>query len=320
MTLRRVKFRSMVPLLLLAAAVPGHSITIQYAGGFGTGSDNFTGVANLSGCSGALLADGTHVITAAHCVANVSVGGGGQTVLTSNGIDHLLFFTHSFPGGVSDSVTGVHFNPLTTLWFPTDLANSGLMYDIAILDLGAPAPADATRYNLDLSGNAVTNHSPVVMAGWGLGGFPGGSVQNTGGERRAGTNTVAGTFDTASDGALTTTLLDNPIGLLWTTTGDTSTSSNTTGLTNAGDSGGPLTFNDNLIGITSFGSLPRGGPNPSDFIVRIGGAPYESGFANLADPGNADFLNSELAPEPGTWMLAAGGTLLVWLRRRASSR
>ena len=204
------------------------------------------------------------------------------------------------------------------LWFPTDLANSGLMYDLAILDLAAPAPADATRYNLDLSGFAIAHNSPVVMAGWGLGGFPGGDIGGTGGTRRGGTNTVAGIiteeFDPFLPGDPHVTLTDNPIALQWTTTSDTNNPNNTLGLSNAGDSGGPLLYNGNLIGITNFGNVPRGG------ILPIGPT-YTDGYANLADPGNADWLNAELeAPEPGTWMLAASGALLAVLRRRASRR
>lgn len=316
MVLRSMKFGSLAALLFLAAS-PGYSVTIQYIGGFGTGSGNFTGVANLSGCSGALLEDGMHVLTAAHCAASISVDSLGQTVLTPN-IPSLSFFTPTDPGGIADTVTGVQFNPLTKLWFPTDLANSGLMYDLAILDLAAPAPADATRYTLDLSGFAVAHNSAVVMAGWGLGGYPGGSVDGTGGTRRGGTNTVAGVFTTASDGSLVVTLTDKPIALQWTTTSDINNPNNTLGLTNAGDSGGPLLYNGNLIGITSFGNLPRGDSSGSTIQV---GVTYDAGFANLADPGNADWLNSELeAPEPGTWMLAASGALLALLRRRASRR
>ncbi len=320
MAVRRMEFGSALPLLFLAVALPGYSVTIQYSGGFGTGSGNFTGVANLGGCSGALLADGIHVLTAAHCAASIAVNGT-QTVLTPD-ITGLGFFTPLFPNGIADAVIGVHINPLAALWFPTDLANSALMYDLAILDLAAPAPADATRYNLDLSGFAIAHNSPVTMAGWGLGGFPSGSVAGTGGTRRAGTNTVAGVFDTAVDGALSVNLLDTPIELLWTTTGPPNNSNdildpnNTLGLSNAGDSGGPLLFNGNLIGITAFGNLPRGGLSGDIVLV---GQTYDAGYMNLANPGNTNFLNSVLTvtPEPGTWILAAAGALLVSMRRRA---
>jgi hypothetical protein len=316
MTVRKMKFRSTLPLLLLAA-LPAHSVTIQYAGGFGGGAGNFTGVANLFGCSGALMADGVHVITAAHCAASVSVNGLNQTVLTPT-ISGLSFFTTTNPGGIFDAVTGVHFNPLTALWFPTDPANSLLMYDVAILDLAAPAPADATRYNLDLSGFAIANNSPVVLAGWGLGGFPGGTINGTGGDRRGGTNTVAGVFTSADDSNLpgdpVVALADLPIGLLWTTTSNTSTPGNTLGLGNGGDSGGPLLYNGNLIGVLSFGDLPQSGTLPI-------GQTYENGYVNLSNPGNVSWLDSlglGDAPEPGTWMMAAGGALLLFLRRRAT--
>ena len=61
MAVRSMKFGSLVALLFLAA-VPGYSVSIQYIGGSGTGSGNFTGVANLSGCSGALLAIATALL------------------------------------------------------------------------------------------------------------------------------------------------------------------------------------------------------------------------------------------------------------------
>jgi hypothetical protein len=271
-----------------------------------------------------LLADGVHVLTAAHCASSTwYVNSAGQTVL-SQSIYGLSFFTGGYPGGISDAVTGVQFNPLTSAWFNAD-PSYGLMYDVAILDLATPAPADATRYNLDLSGYAIDHNSGVVMAGWGLGGYPGGEIggsspTGTSGSRRAGTNTVAGLRTTIDDpnlaGDPSVTLNDTPIMLLWTTTSDTGTPTNTTGLSNGGDSGGPLLYNGNLIGITSFGDLPRGG------ILPIGQT-YEADYMNLANPGNAGWLNSILqqeVPEPGTWMLAAGGALLGLLRRRAIRR
>src|ERR1039458_849582 len=115
MTARRMKFMGTLPLLLLAA-VPAHAVTTQFPGGYIT---DFSGLANLGGCSGVLLADGMHVLTAAHCAATVSVNGLFQTVLTPN-ITGLSFFTPSDPNGLPDAVTGVQFNPLTSVWYPTD--------------------------------------------------------------------------------------------------------------------------------------------------------------------------------------------------------
>lgn len=319
LTVRRVEFDCRLPLLFLAAVLSAHAVTIQYSGGYGGGSGNFTGVADLSGCSGVLLADGIHVLTAAHCVANVTVNAQFQTILTPV-TPSLFFFTPTDPNGIADAVTGIQFNPLTTAWFNSD-PTAGLTYDLAILDLSAPAPADATRYNLDLSGDAITNHGAVVMAGWGYGGYPttaadcaadpNACIDGTEGTRRAGTNTVAGVFTSVQDGSLSANLPDTPIALEWTTTSDTNNPNDTTGLPNGGDSGGPLLYNGNLIGITSFGNLPRGGVVPE-------GSTFEAGYVDLANPGNADWLDSVLdeAPEPGTWMLAAGGALLLFLCRR----
>src|ERR1022692_4112382 len=111
MAVHSMKFGSLTALLFLAA-VPGYSVTTQYPGGY---ISDFSGVANLSGCSGALLADGMHVLTAAHCAASWSVNSGGQTVLTQD-IFGLSFFTGTYPSGFSDAVTGVQFNPLTAVW------------------------------------------------------------------------------------------------------------------------------------------------------------------------------------------------------------
>jgi hypothetical protein len=311
------RFQILTPFWLLGlAAIPAFSVTIQYSGGSGTGSGNFTGVANLNGCSGALLADGLHVLTAAHCVGNVSVVGG-QTVVTPNGISSLSFFTNAFPNGFADGVVGVHFDPSLALWFPTDLVHSLLMYDLAVLDLAAPAPVDATRYQLDLSGSAIANNGAVVLAGWGLGGSPGGVVNGTGGTRRGGTNNVAGIFATADDpflaGDPSVDLTDTPIALLWTTSNDTNTPSNTTGLGNGGDSGGPLLYNGKLIGILSFGDLPRSGVLPYNTT-------YYNGYMNLANPGIANWLENQLAPEPGTLLPGAGAMVLLLLRRRMAHR
>jgi hypothetical protein len=263
------------------------------------------------------MADGIHVLTAAHCVANISTNASNQTILTRNGLSSLSFFTPTYSGGFADSITGVQFNPLTTLMFPADPSFGLLEYDIAIIDLATPAPADATRYNLDLSGYGVTHSVPVTLGGWGFGGYPGGNVSGTAGTRRGGTNVTDGYFGSATDSNLppaqqTITLPDTPIALQWTTSSDVNNPSDTTGLGNSGDSGSPLIYNGDVIGILDFGNLPNHGVLPI-------GVTYENGYADLANPGNANFLEGLLgsAPEPGTWALSAAGALLVWLRRRA---
>jgi hypothetical protein len=293
---------------LLLAASPAFPIALQYSPTFTTGSGGLSGVVNLGGCSGALLADGLHVITAAHCAASIGTNGV-DTFLTPFNNMHAGIFTNTT--SVSIPVTAVHLNPLTALWFPSDFANTNLlMYDLAILDLATVAPADATRYNLDLTGDAIVNNSAVTLAGWGLGGYPGGTVGNAG-DRRSATNTVAGVFTQATDPNIpaTISLPDLPIALAWTTTADINNPSNTTGLGNHGDSGGPLTYNGNLIGVLSFGTLPASG------TIAIGQT-YLNGYTDLAVAGNADWLLQTLAPEPGTWAMAIGGAIVLALARR----
>jgi hypothetical protein len=317
---QRVNSRLAMPLLLLAAALPALPVTIQYSGSnFLGGSGNLTGVADLGGCSGALMADGIHVLTAAHCVATASTNLAQQTILTPNGLSSLAFFTAADPGGFVDAITGVQLNPLTALMFPADPGYGLLEYDIAIIDLATPAPADATRYNLDLSGFGVTHAVPVTLGGWGFGGYPGGNISGTAGSRRGGTNTTDGYFGSASDPNLppaqqNITLPDTPIALQWTTTSDVNNPNDTTGLGNSGDSGSPLLYNGNVIGILDFGSLPNSGVLPI-------GTTYQNGYADLANPGNANFIESVLngTPEPGTWTLGASGLLMVLTRRRVAN-
>jgi secreted trypsin-like serine protease len=300
---------------MVVAALPAFPIALQYDQVLTTGSGGFPAVVRVGGCSGALLADGVHVLTAAHCAASYNSPDNINTVFTDFVGLTVGIFTSST--SVSIPVAGIHLNPLASLIFPTDPTSQLLMYDLAVLDLATPAPLDANGYALDTSGFAITNNSPVTLAGWGLGGYPGTTAQSSG-SLRAATNTVAGTFTSITDPSATPgfePLPDTPIALFWDTTSDIHNPSNTTGLGDHGDSGGPLLYNNQLIGVLSFGNLPDSGG------AILTGTEYANAYVNLANRGNLDFLNSVLStPEPGTWAMLSIGVLLLGIGRRRVRR
>jgi hypothetical protein len=296
--------------LFLISALPAFPIALQYDQVLTTGSGGYPAVVRIGGCSGALLADGIHVLTAAHCAASYSSPDNVNTVFTDFVGLTVGIFTQTT--SVSIPVAAIHRNPLASLIFPSDPASGLLLYDLAVLDLATPAPADANGYTLDTSGNAITTNGAVTLAGWGLGGYPGTTAQGPG-SLRAATNSVAGVFTSITDPSanpMVEPLPDTPIALFWDTTNDIHNPANTTGLGDHGDSGGPLIYNNQVIGVLSFGNLPDSGGT-----IQVG-TEYANAYANLANRGNLDFLNSVLsAPEPGTWVMFACGLLLLAIGR-----
>jgi hypothetical protein len=86
-------------------------------------------------------------------------------------------------------------------------------------------------------------------------------------------------------------------------------------LGNHGDSGGPLLYNNQLIGVLSFGNLPDSGG------TILTNTQYANAYVNLANRGNLDFLNSVLStPEPGTWAMFSLGALLLGIGRLRARR
>ncbi|MES1258433.1 MAG: trypsin-like serine protease, partial [Acidobacteriota bacterium] len=117
---------------------------------------NLSGVvtvtSSIGGCTGTLLSDGRSILTAGHCVTS-SYGSALASGIT------VTFLGPS--GNVTTSVASVAVNPGWT-------GNSTLGGDLAVLLLSVPAPAFASGY--DLYTGSVPFTSPVVVAGYGLGG------------------------------------------------------------------------------------------------------------------------------------------------------
>jgi hypothetical protein len=107
---------------------------------------------SIANCSGSLLADGTSVLTAGHCVTSAY----GAPIATG--------ITVSFMGSggmVARSVSNVQVDPGYT-------GNSQNGYDLAVLTLSQPAPSFAVGYSL-FTGSLIPS-TPLVIAGYGYGG------------------------------------------------------------------------------------------------------------------------------------------------------
>ena len=290
----------------LAIQAPLMSIVINNTNtlGYVTGDTDYTGVvevvfsqASQPGstfiCSGALVSP-TQILTAGHCISGAE--GWSVTFQTASGTRSI---------GVSDSALDPMFGPL---------GNTGLdVYDVGLLTLSTPAPLGAQIYELDLTPSGfVFGSSTVDMAGYGLGGNPKVGFLG-GGTRRHAQNTLTGVI-VSVNGVYTP---DYP--LYAPLTFGTGTADGT-GLPNAGDSGGPLFFDGQILGVSSFGNLPRSdmpSTGPYEYGVQ-----YYAAFADIANPLIGGWVESELVPEPGTWALVALGGLALCARltRRTGHR
>ncbi len=155
----------------------------------GTGFDGVVNVVNeLTGSSGVLLADGRHVLTAAHVLFTEIPGGAGMGTEFSS-----LPVVFDLPtGAVTLTVpqSGFHFlqqgwdgNPNTPGWN----GNPAHGYDLAILTLPQVAPAAAERYDLYTGSNEV--NQPFTVVGYGQTGIGQPYGPAWAGTKREGTNT-----------------------------------------------------------------------------------------------------------------------------------
>jgi len=261
-------------------------------------------------CSGALLPDRMDILTAGHCVEGASQW-------------QVVFQTPSEP----NLVAGVSFAKLDPLYAPRPWTAQLHEYDVAVLRLSSPAPPDAATYSVDSTASGISyglpgdpNATLLHLVGFGAGGDL--NVFLPGQVRRAATNTVA--FDgfvtyVQSDGTIgyedAYSGPDNPLNVVLKFS-STDTSLNGYGLLNSGDSGGPLLNCDSsntdcsIVGVGSYcwcgfytpaSSLPA----PNHY--------YLDGFANVATPEIASFIDSMTLPEP-CLSLAVGAALALLAR------
>ncbi len=274
----------------------------------------YSGVAKLSfggtGCSGALMSDGLHVLTAAHCVA-------------PNGVFSFSSGTAQFavtPGanvytGTLDSVAmaSVLVHPGWTGDF------YGVGNDLAIVTLASPAPAGAARYSL-YTGTADVG-GVAVKSGWGLTGT--GTTGSTGPlEWRVGQNRWDTTIDATGLSASTKILVydfddgtfahdlmwhfgffDNGLGSLEV-------------MAAPGDSGGPSFIGGQIAGIASF--RYSYGSSFGDIDNAINSSFGEMG-GDTRVSSYAAWISAAI-PEPASgWLYLAGLLTVGWVARRKTA-
>lgn len=305
-------------LALLLGVTPAHAVlTFSDSNGNTIGAPSlFDGVGILNTgsvfCSAALLGDGVHVLTAAHCVS------GSQA---SN-----LSLQFQLSGGpVTYGVSSFAINPsyvLNGLGFP----RGG---DLAVLTLNAPADASLHRYGLYTgSGEFGTT---VTIAGYGYAGS--GTSGDAGGLGllRTGSNV----YDVDPFFLIGSSLVDFGAFLLYDFDNGTATQSVTgnqglgsaEGFIGAGDSGGPsfISSSGNLYiaGVHSWRArLIDGNGNSTDINSQVDGTFGEVG-ADTRVSTYAAWINNTAAsvPEPGTTVLvslALAGILASARRRKVS--
>ncbi|MDZ4797006.1 MAG: S1 family peptidase [Bryobacteraceae bacterium] len=284
--------------LLLLATAPSFGIIIQSnVSGFTTGASAFTGVvaihSNSGLCSGSLIAADL-ILTAGHCVSGASswqvtfsTPGSGVTIAASQSYLHPEYGPRPSPVGNLPE------------------------YDVAILRLSVNAPTDATIYGIKRDYGGITSTGLpgatwVDIVGYGRFGLGGQvpSLNFSNPVRHWARNTIDGYLTTLS-GASTP---DEP--LLISATFNIAAADE--GLVNGGDSGGPMLFGNQIVGVASAGDLPR----TTTVATNV---EYSNIHANLVDDLTGEWVESFLVPEPGTVLLCAAGLLVVFVGRRTGS-
>ncbi len=256
----------------------------------------------VGSCTGALLQDGTSILTAAHCLEGAS----SANVVFSGPSGPVSYGATSFiidPGYDGSPVDG---------------------NDLAIVQLGALAPAFATSYQLDTQ-PAVLG-LPDIFVGFGYGGTGTAGYNGSAypfGNLRAGENELLETgsqFDSAwSSNVLLGEFYESGV-LMTNSLGVSHPFSASDEVDIApGDSGGPVFQNVGgimeIVGVNDFiGCVPNNCIPNSSFGDLFGVSAIQP-YLPFIDS------NSAVAPEPGTSWLILGallGCLIVRMRRSDS--
>ena len=306
-------------LLALISTLPASAIVITtgdpnssaYTVGYqeSVGGVNLSGVVKITssrgGCTGSLLGDGYSILTAAHCIT------------TAYGAPVATGITANFQGPSG-------FVPLTvdlTFVDPAYTGDATVGGDLAVLRLTGLAPSYATRYSL-FSGLVTTD--PIVLAGYGYSGT-GATGYNSGtygfGTLRAGTNAYVldGSEVGWSDSLLLGQFYDANQPL---TNGLESPNPYTSAdevMIAPGDSGGPSFYNGSLVGvhdlIVCFSPENSSNCSVPPSVSTTLNASYGQIFADVSVSSNAEWIQAQMVPEPGTWSFSVSMTLLVLARR-----
>lgn len=296
-----------------------------------------SGFGNL--CSGALLADGVHILTAAHCVTNAS---GVMDVDLATTTNQARFGTTSTgANGLGSRSAPVSISAITVHPGWTGNYSRG-GNDLAILTLATAAPIEAKRYDIYTSSDEIGK--VTLKSGWGT--FGDGATGVAGGTGwRMGQNTYdmnALTFWGASSGANTGILMydfDNGLAAndafgTWFGApyqnlglGDNEV------ISGPGDSGGPSFIDGKVAGITSFGITFFDARDPStgagictsanpDKVCGLNGS-FGEFAGDTRVSAYSSWITAQLAapvPEPlsGAMLLAGLGVIGSVARRRRS--
>lgn len=283
-------------------AITTYDVNVNNVAGPGTvttGGVNLDGMAqvitSIGACSGALLAGGTHILTAAHCVHNGAMVGAAT----------INFFTAN--GDFSFATSDIYVAPGWS-GMPGTLLDGG---DLAILALSS-AFTGAQGYEI-YRGSAEVGQS-IEIAGWGRDGTGDTGYTGAYGTRRWGTNMYDATGALFSNSNSTILMADF----------DNGTATNdlfgrlVSGLANAaltdsniapGDSGGPSFWNGLLVGIHSLNG--RVNLTPSADIDAILNASFGELFGDTRVSSHLAFIDSVTMPEPSTFGMGGLGLLLL---------
>lgn len=267
-----------------------------------TAGVNLDGVAqiftSIGACSGALMADGIHILTAGHCV---NYGGSIAASATVN------FFTGA--GDFSFTTSNISVAPGWSGIVGSELSGS----DLAILTLSSVVSG---VQGYDLYRGASEVGQSIELAGWGYGGTGSGynSTLYPYGTRRWGVNqydTTGALFGNSNSTILMGDFDDGTAA--HDLFGTLSTALVNRGLTDAdiapGDSGGPTFWNGLLVGIHSFTGRINFTPQP-DIDGGINSS-YGELWGDSRVSANLSFIDSVLLPEPSAFALAAFGLVIL---------